>query len=77
VSSWDAEKAYTLAVQTLNYLEKVYPKGVSLEPLESYRRAVLEAQDQENFVAFKESLRGMMREGQRVALEARQSRGAA
>jgi hypothetical protein len=75
VSSWDAEKAYTLAVQTLNYLEKVYPKGVSLEPLEPYRRAVIEAQDQGDFVAFKESLRGMMREGQRVAVD--EARGAA
>jgi hypothetical protein len=74
VSSWDAERAYELAVQTLSYLERTYPWGASLEPLEPYRQAVLEAQDAGDFVAFQEALRQMMYDGRR---EARQGRGAA
>ena len=77
MSGWDAEKAYELARQTLDYLERTYPKGASMTPLEAHRREVLEAQDRGDFPAFENALREMMRAGRRVALEARQSRGAA
>jgi hypothetical protein len=77
MSEWHAEKAYVLACQALDYLERVYPKGASLEPLEPYRQAVLEAQDAGDFEAYEEALRQMMRAGRRVAQDARQSRGAA
>ena len=71
MSAWDTERAYTLAVQALDYLELVYPKGPSLTPLEPYRQAVLEAQDRGDFEAFKESLPELMYAGRRVAREAR------
>ncbi len=74
MSSWDAERAYTLAVEALNYLARTYPKGVSHAPLHPYHDAALAAQDAGDLAAFKEALSQMMYEGRRVARAARDSR---
>lgn len=72
MSSWDAEKAYGLAVSALSYLERTYPRGVSHAPLHPYHGAALAAQDAGDLAAFEEALREMMRAGRRVARDARQ-----
>ena len=62
---WDTELAADRARTAYRYVAKVYPKDAPLEPIGVADRAVLEAQEAQDWPAFEEALRELMRTAKR------------
>jgi hypothetical protein len=74
-AEWDIQRAEELAHAALTYMERVFPPGASLAPLAAHHSLVAAAERACDLAAYENALRGWMKAGRRVALEAR--RGAA
>jgi hypothetical protein len=70
-AEWDIERAEELAHAALTYMERVFPPGASFAPLAAHHSFVAAAERAGDLVAYENALRGWMKAGRRVALQAR------
>ena len=74
--AWDTARAAALARAAYRYVARVYPKDGPWEPIRVADRAVLEAQEVEDWPAYVEALRELMRVARRGAAELARKRAA-
>lgn len=66
-AAWDAVKALQLAGKAYQYVARVLPPDATLDAIGRADRAVLEAEEREDFPAYEEALRDLMRTARREA----------
>jgi hypothetical protein len=68
---WNTEEAARLAREAYRYVGRTYPLDADLEPLGKVDRAVLEAQERGDWLAYVEGLRELCRTARREAQRVR------
>jgi hypothetical protein len=64
---WNHRKAHELARAAYSYVARVLPPDAALEAIGQADRAVLEAEERQNFPAYEEALRELCRTVRREA----------
>jgi hypothetical protein len=64
---WSPVEALELAIKAYRYVARVLPPDAALEAIGRADRAVLEAEEREDFPAYEEALRELMRTARREA----------
>ena len=67
VSAWDPVKASELARAAYRYVARILPPDTTLEAIGRADRAVLEAEERQDFPAYKEALRELCKAARREA----------
>jgi hypothetical protein len=70
-ATWDGKRAAELATLAYSYVGRVCPSDAPLEPLGRADKAVLEAQERGDWLAYEEALRELCRVAKREALARR------
>ena len=65
--AWDAERASDLARRAYSYVARILPPASTLEAIGRADRAVLEAEERQDFPAYKVALRELCKAARREA----------
>jgi hypothetical protein len=67
MTTWDAERDLEMARKAYAYVARTLPPDATLEAIGRTDRAVLEAEERQDFAAYEEALRGLCKVARREA----------
>jgi hypothetical protein len=67
MTAWDPGEALELARKAYSYVARVLPPGAALDAIGCADRAVLEAEERQDFVAYEQALRAVCKAARREA----------